>query len=133
VVSIEGVPPERVGEIEVALRHFAMRSHERWDVETLALELVVGDRQAWVARDGDEVLAVMLTRVKPEGVYIDAAAGKDRHKWAAAFDAEMERWAMHHGAKRIFAMARPGWAREAKALGWREVHREFVKEVPHGR
>lgn len=124
---IRGV--QDIHSIEAELQGIAARSLGRWTLIDLQAALLGGRKQAYEAVEDGERFAVMLTRVHPEGVYIEAATGRERHRWAAEFDAAMEAWARALGVPRVFAMVRPGWAREAKALGWREVHREFVKEV----
>lgn len=128
-VRIAYVPPEGAVDHASALEGFAARSLGRWTADRLLADVQARLRQMWAAMDGDEVLAVMLTRVEPEGVYIDAAAGRDRARWADAFDATVEAVARETGKRRIFANVRPGWAKDGQRLGWKEVHREFVKEV----
>lgn len=126
---IYALPPEQAWEVRQYLDHFASRSLGRWHGDGLEQDVRGGLRQVYVAVEDDRMLAVMMTRVDPENVFVDAVTGRERERWIADFEAHMTEWARATGRKRVIALARPGWAREARELGYREAHREFVREV----
>ena len=95
-------------------------------LEGLHRSLLSANRQAWVCGDWQ---AVCITSVEVDRVVIDFVGGSDRFEWMDALEAVLTEWARHLGKPRLHAMARPGWARSAKLGGWREIYREFVKDV----
>lgn len=126
---IYALPPEQVWEVRRYLDHFACRSLGRWHGDALEQDVRNGLRQVYLAVADDQLLAVMMTHVDQENVFVDAVTGRERERWIADFEAHMSEWAKATGRKRVIALARPGWAREARELGYREAHREFVREV----
>ena len=112
--------------IEPFLKNFADRSHGFWTVRSLWDAIEAERKQVYVV---DDYRAVILTSVGDEYIRIEAAAGSDRESWQAELDDLMADWARASGRSRIFCLARPGWARFAKLRGYREIHREFVREI----
>ncbi len=108
------------------LENFAQRSHGRWTPEDLFAAIRCADKQLWVVQDFQ---AVLLTSVGQDWVNIDHCAGSGRAGWQQAIDDEICAWARSMGKKRVFALTRPGWAKYGKLRGYREIHREFVKEL----
>ena len=112
--------------MEPFLKNFADRSHGRWTVHSLWQAIEAERFQAYVV---DDYKAVALTTVGDDYIRIEAAAGSDRESWQADLDDMMADWARETGRSRIFCLARPGWASFAKSRGYREIHREFVREI----
>lgn len=114
--------------IRPAFESFAERSDERWTVEFLAHEVLMRQKQVWKVNDWQ---AVAVTSVGPNADYVtlEACYGEGYQDWYAELEGELERWAKALGAKRMFGLARPGWTKAFKAQGYREIHREFVKEI----
>ncbi len=108
------------------LENFAQRSDGRWTAQELFAAICCADKQLWVVGDYQ---AVLLTSVGPEWVNIEHCAGHGRMGWQQAIDDEICDWARATGKKRVFALTRPGWAKYGKLRGYREIHREFVKEL----
>lgn len=126
---IKGVPADEAWRFRPQLDHFAKRSLGRWRGDALEMDVRQGRRQLYVAAIEGEILGVAMTGLSPEAVHVDAVTGRHRALWIAELEAHMTEWAKATGRKRVIALARPGWAPEAKALGYREAHREFVREV----
>lgn len=128
--SLWGIPADHwdnyAERVRPFLQHFAARSHGRWDASRLEGDILKRERQIWVFGDFQMCL---MTHVEPEGIYLDACAGRQRGDWVDAVDEAMRDWAQKLGKKRIFSLCRPGWAREAKKRGFREIHREMVLEI----
>lgn len=111
-----------------AFKSFEERSDGRWTVDYLINEVVRRHKQVWNVNDWQ---AVALTSVGPEAAYItmEACYGRDMGEWYAELEETIEAWAKALGARRMFGLARPGWTKAFKAQGYREIHREFVKEI----
>lgn len=125
---ISGVPVDDIdwGRLKPFLENFAKRSHGRWTVEWLAQSIVAREKQVWVANDYQ---AVCLTSLGDDHVNIEACTGLRRHEWQEELGDEIHAWGRALGMKRIFAKARPGWAKYGKQRGYREIHREFMMEL----
>ena len=108
------------------LENFEARSMDRITVPALVDGIRSAMKQVWVC---DDFKAVALTSVGPTFVSVDCCSGSDRFDWQDQLEAELTAWARHLGKKRIFLMGRPGWSKRAKELGYRECHREMVKEL----
>lgn len=116
------------GNIKPAFENFAERSDERWTIPYLVEEVLAKRKQVW--RVGDW-RAVVITSVGPDHEYVtlEACYGEGYQDWYEELQSALEMWAKELGAKRMFGMARPGWTKAFKAQGYREIHREFVKEI----
>lgn len=108
------------------LQNFADRSHACHTVEGIVEHIRQKMLQVWVCGDFQ---AVALTRVEPENVHIDFCSGSDRFDWQDALHEEVAAWGRHMGKKRIFIMGRPGWSKGAKGVGFREIHRQMMREL----
>lgn len=129
-MTLRGIPAanweDHAERVRPFLEHFAARSQGRLDATQLEGDILRRERQIWIF--GDYQMCLM-TRVEPEGVYMDACAGRNRAEWMDEVDATMRNWARDLGKTRIFSTCRPGWVREAKKRGYRELHRELMLEV----
>lgn len=79
------------------------------------------ERQLWLAVEGDEVHAALLTSVAEDNyqtLVVTHCAGRGRRGWLHLF-AFVEDWARGIGCKRIEAITRPGWER---VLGMKKTH-----------
>lgn len=114
--------------IKPAFESFVSRSDGRWSLGYLIQAVFEKQKQVWKVNDWQ---AVAVTSVGPNGEYVtlEACYGERYQDWYAELEEEVERWAKSLGAKRMFGMARPGWTKAFKAQGYREIHREFVKEI----
>lgn len=114
--------------IRPAFENFAERSDGRWTVDYLVGEVMNRQKQVWKINDWQ---AVALTSVGPEAAYVtmEAVAGSGHLDWYAEFEETVAAWAKALGAKRMFCMARAGWTKSLKAQGYKEIHREFTKEI----
>lgn len=123
-----GIPADRIdrGKVWQWLEHFAKRSHGTATAQGLLDELKLELRQLWVIGDYQ---AVVLTQVHPDAISIDFCAGSRREEWQDVVDLMVTAWARDIGKKWVLSRARPGWTRYARARGYRETHREFVKEA----
>lgn len=114
--------------IKPAFENFEARSDERWTIPYLVEEVMAKRKQVWKVNDWQ---AIAVTSVGPDHRYVtlEACYGEGYQEWYAELEGVLEAWAKALGAKRMFGMARPGWTKAFKAQGYREIHREFVKEI----
>lgn len=127
---IWGMTSDRLPEFREALtpflEGFAARSHGQHTAEQLFADVEAAMRQVWVCGD---FKAVALTRVEAESVHIGFCSGSDRFDWQEDLHQEIGAWAKNLGKKRMFVMCRPGWSRRAKEAGFKELHRELMREL----
>ncbi len=92
------------------------------DVLRLALG---GAMQLWAAMDGDAAKAVAITEVTafPRRLVcrVLACTGEGPESWLGHL-AAIETWARAQGCTAIEPVARPGWERLLKPLGYRKTH-----------
>lgn len=118
--------PEFAARLAPFVENFAARSLERLTVDELVGKIKSANMQVWVCGDFQ---AVALTSVSETCVTVECCSGSDRMDWQDDLDAELTAWARHLGKKRLFLMARPGWSKRAKQIGYVEKHREMCKEL----
>ena len=68
---------------------------------------------------------IALTIVHRDAVQLLWAVGRDRHEWQDHLDNALRQWAQALGKPRLIVIARPGWAKLAKSLGYKEVQRTY--------
>lgn len=114
--------------IRPAFENFVERSDGRWTMDYLVDAVLTRQKQVWNVADWR---AVLVTSVGPDGQYVtmEACYGEGWQDWYAEMEETVAAWAKALGAKRVFCLARPGWSKALKAQGYREIHREFVKEL----
>lgn len=127
---IWGLPVEQYDGLAVHVRpmieKMSERSSGRWTAETLEWDLLSRDRQAWVV---GRFQALCLTHVGPEHVGIDGCVGEGVNDWWDDLHAKIKEWAQSLGKKRIIVLARPGWYKFGKQLGYKQTHIEAVLEL----
>jgi hypothetical protein len=121
--------PADIGRLRPWLEHFAARSHGTTTAEALAEEIAGQLRQAWECLDYQ---AVVLTSVHPDAVKIDFCAGRRRQDWQQDVDETVCAWARALGKRWVLGLVRPGWAGYARERGYREIHREMMKDLGDG-
>ena len=102
----------------------------QWTPEELVEQIRSRDRQLWVVFDG-EVRAAVLTAVMADRlntVQVTHCAGRGAGDWLHLWPV-LEGWARDIGAKRIEAVARPGWERKLKDMGMRKTHVVLEKRL----
>lgn len=129
---IEGIPAVDFAKnwerIRPAFQNFVDRSDERWSLDYLVGEVLRRHKQVWKVNDW-QAIAVTSVAHDMSFVTLEACAGDGYLDWYAELEETLEAWARALGAKRMFGMARPGWTKAFKAQGYREIHREFVKDL----
>ena len=101
---------------------------EFWPITAIDELLAVGSAHFWC--DGESAL-VTRTVTYPGGaaaVEILAAFGNLPSIWGAIVP-QIETAANSIGARRLWAMGRPGWVHSAKANGWRAEMVVIVKDL----
>lgn len=78
--------------------------------------------QLWELGERD---GICLTRVTRDAVRLEWVAGRDRKKWQGDLDRALRDWARALGKVRVIVLARPGWAKLAEELGYREFQRGY--------
>lgn len=114
------LPPETVPTLWHLLRPRIMsvveRSSGRITEETVCSVLCLGQWQCWTAWDGDKLIAVVVTRLRPDPSGIKVleaigASGDDRGKWQRLAADELEKFARIEECTIFEMWARPGWER----------------------
>lgn len=96
-----------------------------------------GSLQCWIWwPTPEEVKAVCLTEIvihpQKKVCRIRACVGRDRSEWLAAALPVIEEWAASTGCDEVEPVARIGWERDLKALGYRKFHVLMKKALPNG-
>lgn len=89
------------------------------------------ERQLWLAEDAGEIKCVMLTSVlsdRLDTVLVTHCCGHDMSEWLRLWTV-IEAWARERGAKRIEAVARPGWERMLSRFGMKKTHVVLEKRL----
>lgn len=118
--------PDFAAKLLPFLQNFADRSHDRVTVSELIRRISEAEAQAWVCGDFQ---AVALTRVEGPNAFIDFCSGSDRTSWQDELEEQISSWARFNGLKRVIILCRPGWSKWAKSRQYREIHREFIRDL----
>lgn len=114
--------PQFAGQIRAHLNRIARHDKYEKTAAEYEAEIMAGKIQVWSLSNFE---AMALTSVQRSCVKLEWVVGHNRHKWQEALDAELRAWANHLGKPRLIVNARPGWARLAKKLGYREMQRVY--------
>ena len=129
-MKVVGVPAEYLTpQIVEKFEAFTDRGH--MPVERLIADIVNKERQCWAIIAGNELRAVVLTRVAQANntiCEITHVTGEGLQEWHVAFE-EIEKWARSIGCVRIKATARPGYERIGKQYCLRKTHVLLEKDL----
>jgi len=91
-----------------------------------------GSTQLWVAV-ADEVEAVFITQIvhRPRKTVAEVliGTGTGYERWYEKFIAVFEAWARSNGATRVRLIAREGWKRVVRHLGYESTHVILEKDL----
>ena len=100
--------------------------------EDVYIALDKGTAQLWLAAKGGDIEAVCVTQIQFNAKGADCSiwicTGHDRQDWQHHL-AEIEAWAKHEGCNMMRHMARPGWTRILKPMGYAMTHVLLEKEI----
>ena len=103
--------------------------------EDVRLALDKGTAQLWIATRGEEIEAVCVTQIEANAKSVDCSiwicTGHDRQDWQHHL-AKIETWARHEGCTVMRHMARPGWSRILKPMGYAMTHVLLEKDLQDG-
>lgn len=122
---IVGVPAAEYAARDQEFRPFLERI-ERHDKDGITADeysqlILNRDYQLWDL-SGE---AIALTKVTWNAVRLEWVVGKNRHKWQEDLDDVLRQWGRSLGKKRLIVLARPGWAKLADKLGYKEIQRAY--------
>lgn len=123
------VPRDRLSDwwatVEPWLAAVERRSKGKESVASLKADLEAENVQLWIWYRG-ELRALAITELLQHPgckiCRVRIVTGKDRHEWAAASLAAIERWAASVGCDAVEPICRRGWERDLRALGYRCDH-----------
>lgn len=95
--------------------------------------LLKGEWRIWTARDQGRLKAILITRFmhypRLKCCELLAAVGVDREENMLPFMADIEAWAKSSGCQLLQPIARPGWERVLKPLGFVKSHVMLEKKI----
>lgn len=111
IVTPDLIPALR-GRIAPLIERGAKVSGGRVTPEGLFKRIEDGELQLWVAVDGRDVHALLLTEIIQypalKACHIELCAGENRHEWLH-FLGQVEQWAREQGCEVMEGYMRPGW------------------------
>jgi hypothetical protein len=130
------IPAERLGDwwatVLPWLEAVERRSKGKESVAAIRAELEQQHAQLWLWYRG-ELRALAITEIVQfpgaKVCRVRIVTGRDRHEWAAASLAAIERWAAAIGCSAVEPICRRGWERDLRALGYRCDHLIMQKRV----
>lgn len=87
--------------------------------------------QLWLAMDGKNIVAVCLTEIRKTVIkeyVIVVMTGEDMLSWIHMLG-DLENYARSLGCQKIVGVARPGWEKILKPIGYRKTHITVEKEL----
>lgn len=108
------------------------RSDGKYEVTDILNALLARDMQAWAVTDGEKIDALVLTEIvsypRQREARILACTGSDARQWVHLIS-DIEAWAKANGCARLEPIARPGWEKYLKPLGFKRTHVVLTKEL----
>ena len=137
--AMTGVLPDQVDAawplVAGWLEGVVARSRGKESLVELRAAFAAGRKQLWVwipSAAGVQALAVTEIVNYPAAriCRVCIATGERRDQWLAPGLAVIEAWAKAQGCDAVEPVARLGWERELKQLGYRAHHMILAKELP---
>ena len=133
-LRIVAVQPEQMRGIWPHVSKYFASFEDRSRGSMLAYDLYVqcvnGERQCWIASDGEVVKACALTEIQrgPLNVaMLSFCAGEDMDEWWREMVQTIKAWAKSVGSKRVIAIHRKGWKKFIEEEGFKTTH--YFSEV----
>jgi hypothetical protein len=136
--AMTGILPEQIDAVwplvAPSLAAVCTRSRGKDSLAELLAAFGAGRKQLWIwwpSAAGLEALAVTEIVDYPaiKICRVCIATGAARHAWLAPGLAVIEAWAREQGCDAVEPVARLGWKRDLKALGYRAHHVIMSKEL----
>jgi hypothetical protein len=100
-------------------------SRGRFEPEDVISAARKGEFQIWVVADAEKVRALIVTRIltypRTRVGEVLAVVGEGVHEWVHHI-AILEAWAKANGCSALVPIARPGWEKVLKPLGYAKTH-----------
>jgi len=129
LLQIVAVQPQHMRPLWPHLSGYFKSFEERSDGSILAFDLysqcVSGERQCWIASDGNVVKACALTEIQKgpmNVVMLTFCAGEDMIEWRREMVDTIKAWAKTVGSGRVIAIHRIGWTPFLKDEGFKVTH-----------
>ena len=107
-------------------------SDGKYEVLDILSALLARDMQAWAITKGDEIVAIVITEIinypRKKECRVLAVDGEGAKEWVHLVS-EIEAWAKANGCQSIEPIARPGWEKLMKPLGYKRTHIILSKEL----
>ena len=140
MIAVKLVPKDRVEMVWPAVSDFVALSQARVSdnigLDDLRGDLIRGGQQLWLVTKEDKLTAVIITMIlqhpRRRIFRIAHIAGINAKDWLHDALAVMKDAAGKIGCEAIEAEGRPGWAKHAKKMNFRETHRVYEMELKHG-
>lgn len=127
------VPTENINELWPKIlpwaEDFCQYSQGSYDPPYILGKLQMGQMQLWLVMKNEGILAVVLTEIRKTIIkecVIVVTAGKNMDAWIHLL-MTLEKYAILMGCQKIIGIARPGWEKVLKPLGYKKTHVELEK------
>ncbi len=110
---------------------FCQHSQGSYDPPFIKEKLQKGQMQCWLVMKGEEIAAVCLTEIRKTLIkecVIVVMTGDDMASWVHLLKL-LEKYAISMGCKKMVGIARPGWERVIKPMGYRKTHVQVEKDL----
>lgn len=110
---------------------FCQHSQGSYDPPYIFDKLQRGSMQTWLVMKDDDIAAVCLTEIRKTLIrecVIVVMTGEDMSSWVELL-ALLEKYAIAMGCKKMVGVARPGWERVIKPMGYKKTHVQLEKDL----
>lgn len=97
--------------------------------EEILTEVQAFHMQVWSVNDLQAVAVTMIKNDPSRHLFVYVVAGDGVHEWFPALMETIEAAAKKAGCTYSECVARPGWARVSRPIGYQEVFRVLRKEI----
>lgn len=124
-----GIPAHQIDDVWDEVRPWIERACEttrgKFDAQDIRLGLLTGEDQLWIWKT-PTAFAVGVTRLanypKQRVCNLRIVTGENMEEWAAPCIETIEAWARSNGCHAMEFVARPGWEKFLRRIGYDKTH-----------
>ena len=139
-MKISLIPPDHIDAVWLKagplLKKATDLSGDRYKVSDVYRQLRKGDKNLWIAFEGDAVLGAVTSEVVDypgrRMLILHFCGGEDMASWFTPMLDTLERWARDNNCNGIEVFGRDGWKRWLGRSGFGDGFRLYTKDLDNG-
>lgn len=135
LMNLMPIPNENIGtwwsQVLPWAEEFCQHSQGSYDPQYILERLNDSLMQLWLIMNDDVIFGVVLTEIRQTKIkecIIVVTTGREMESWVHLLKT-LEKYAMLMGCTKMVGIARPGWEKILKPLGYKKMHVQLEREL----